>query len=127
MVIGITREGVAVRTSEGVDMVLPQGDSFPAWVWPRDQHASGPGHDHRSGHQGDAFGRAAPVNQRLTHVMATRVRDDLTIYTNDRDALLRSIEANPGDKASARLRMLAWPMHQLPVGAGAPTQFTSAG
>jgi hypothetical protein len=40
-------------------------------------------------------------NQRLTHVMATRVRDDLTIYTNDRDALLRSIEANPGDKASA--------------------------
>jgi hypothetical protein len=34
-------------------------------------------------------------NQRLTHVMATRVRDDLTIYTNDRDALLRSIEANP--------------------------------
>ncbi|MGG2377258.1 hypothetical protein ACE400_29060, partial [Salmonella enterica] len=40
-------------------------------------------------------------NQRLTHVMATRVRDDLTIYTNDRDALLRSIQANPGDKASA--------------------------
>jgi hypothetical protein len=24
--VGITREGVAVRTSEGVDMVLPQGD-----------------------------------------------------------------------------------------------------
>jgi hypothetical protein len=40
-------------------------------------------------------------NQRLTHVMATRVRDDITIFTNDRDQLLRSIEANPGDKASA--------------------------
>jgi hypothetical protein len=40
-------------------------------------------------------------NQRLTHVMATRVRDDITIFTNDRDQLLRAIEANPGDKASA--------------------------
>jgi hypothetical protein len=40
-------------------------------------------------------------SQRLTHVMATRVRDDLLIYANDRDALLRSIEANPGDKSAA--------------------------
>ena len=33
--------------------------------------------------------------------MATRVRDDITIFTNDRDQLLRAIEANPGDKTSA--------------------------
>ena len=40
-------------------------------------------------------------NQRLTHVMATRVRDDIEIVTNDKDQLLRSIERNPGDKSSA--------------------------
>lgn len=40
-------------------------------------------------------------SQRLAHVMVTRVRDDLTIFTNDRDQLLRSIQGNPGDKASA--------------------------
>lgn len=40
-------------------------------------------------------------NQRLTHVMATRVREDIAIVTNDKDQLLRSIERNPGDKTSA--------------------------
>jgi len=40
-------------------------------------------------------------NQRLTHVMATRVRDDITIFTDDRDRLLGAIERNPGDKTSA--------------------------
>jgi hypothetical protein len=33
--------------------------------------------------------------------MATRVRDELTIFTDDRDALLRAVESNAGDKASA--------------------------
>ena len=40
-------------------------------------------------------------NQRLTYVMATRVRDNIEIVTNDKDALLRTIEGNRGDKASA--------------------------
>ncbi|MEO0030520.1 MAG: hypothetical protein RIS94_278 [Pseudomonadota bacterium] len=40
-------------------------------------------------------------NQRLTYVMATRVRDDLEIVTNDKDALLRTIDGNRGDKSSA--------------------------
>jgi len=40
-------------------------------------------------------------NQRLTHVMATRVREDIEIVTNDRDQLLRAIERNPGNKQSA--------------------------
>ncbi|MEM7687513.1 MAG: MobF family relaxase [Pseudomonadota bacterium] len=40
-------------------------------------------------------------NQRLTHVMATRVRDDITIMTNDRERLLSAIQRNPGDKTSA--------------------------
>jgi conjugative relaxase-like TrwC/TraI family protein len=40
-------------------------------------------------------------NQRLAYVMATRVRDNLEIVTNDRNALLRTIEGNRGDKTSA--------------------------
>jgi len=33
--------------------------------------------------------------------MATRVREDIQIVTNDKDQLLRQIERNPGDKLSA--------------------------
>ncbi|VWX51093.1 MobF family relaxase [Novosphingobium sp. 9U] len=40
-------------------------------------------------------------NERLTHVMATRVREDITIVTNDASELVRSIERNPGNKMSA--------------------------
>ena len=40
-------------------------------------------------------------NQRLALVMMTRVRDDITIVTNDRDRLLAQIDRNPGDKTSA--------------------------
>lgn len=40
-------------------------------------------------------------NQRLALVMMTRVRDDITIVTNDRDRLLAQIGRNTGDKTSA--------------------------
>lgn len=40
-------------------------------------------------------------NQRLALVMMSRVRDDITIVTNDRDRLLAQIGRNPGDKSSA--------------------------
>ncbi|MEO1489307.1 MAG: AAA family ATPase, partial [Pseudomonadota bacterium] len=40
-------------------------------------------------------------NQRLALVMMTRVRDDITIVTNDKDRLLAQIGRNPGDKTSA--------------------------
>ena len=40
-------------------------------------------------------------NQRLGLVMMTRVRDDITIVTNDKDRLLSQIGRNPGDKSSA--------------------------
>lgn len=102
-VVGITREGVEVRTSEGVNMVLAHGDrmlSRLGLAYAINMHqAQGMTTDQGIGVMHSAERHLS--NQRLTHVMATRVRDDLTIYTNDRDALLRSIEANPGDKASA--------------------------
>jgi conjugative relaxase-like TrwC/TraI family protein len=40
-------------------------------------------------------------NQRLALVMMTRVRDEITIVTNDKDRLLSQIARNPGDKTSA--------------------------
>ena len=102
-VVGITREGVEVRTSEGVNMVLAHGDrmlSRLGLAYAINMHqAQGMTTDQGIGVMHTTERHLS--NQRLTHVMATRVRDDLTIYTNDRDALLRSIEANPGDKASA--------------------------
>lgn len=102
-VLAITREGVEVRTSEGVNMWLEQGDrmlSRLGLAYAVNMHQA----------QGMTSDRAIGVmhsserqlsSQRLTHVMATRVRDDIAIYTNDRSQLLRVIEANPGDKTSA--------------------------
>jgi hypothetical protein len=102
-VVSITREGVEVRTSEGVNMLLPHGDrmlSRLGLAYAINMHqAQGMTTDQGIGVMHSAERHLS--NQRLTHVMATRVRDDLAIYTNDRDALLRSIDANAGDKASA--------------------------
>ena len=102
-IIGITREGVEVRTSEGVNMLLAHGDrmlSRMGLAYAINMHqAQGMTTDQGIGVMHSAERQLS--NQRLTHVMATRVRDDITIFTNDRDQLLRSIEANPGDKASA--------------------------
>lgn len=102
-VVAITREGVEVRTSEGVNMVLAHGDGMLSRLglaYAINMHqAQGMTSDLGIGvmHSAERY----LSSQRLTHVMATRVRDDLLIYTNDRDGLLRSIEANPGDKAGA--------------------------
>jgi len=102
-IVSITREAVEVRTSEGVNMVLAHGDKMLSRLglaYAINMHqAQGMTTDHGIGVMHSAERQLS--NQRLTHVMATRVRDDITIYTNDRDQLLRAIEANAGDKASA--------------------------
>lgn len=102
-VVAITNEGVAVRTGEGVNVLLPHGDrmlSRLGLAYAINMHqAQGMTTERGIGVMHSAERHLS--NQRLTHVMATRVRDDLTIFTNHRDALLHSIEANPGDKASA--------------------------
>ena len=41
------------------------------------------------------------ATQRLTHVMVTRVRQDIEIVTDDKDKLLHTISRNPGDKFSS--------------------------
>jgi len=103
-VVGITREGVEVRTGEGVNMVLGHGDrmlSRLGLAYAINMHqAQGMTTDRGIGVMHSSERHLS--SQRLTHVMATRVRDDIEIFTNGRDQLLRAIEANPGDKASAR-------------------------
>jgi hypothetical protein len=91
-IIGITREGVEVRTSEGVNMLLAHGDrmlSRMGLAYAINMHqAQGMTTDQGIGVMHSAERQLS--SQRLTHVMATRVRDDITIFTNDRDQLLRS-------------------------------------
>ncbi|MEL6528561.1 MAG: AAA family ATPase, partial [Pseudomonadota bacterium] len=61
-------------------------------------------------------------NQRLALVMMTRVRDDITIITNDKDRLLAQIGRNPGDKTSA-LETLGEKQVELPKGGGPARDF----
>ncbi|MEL7519927.1 MAG: AAA family ATPase, partial [Pseudomonadota bacterium] len=62
-------------------------------------------------------------NQRLALVMMTRVRDDITIVTNDKERLLAQIGRNPGDKTSA-LETLGEKQVEQARGEGAARQFT---
>ncbi|VWX55212.1 MobF family relaxase [Novosphingobium sp. 9U] len=67
-------------------------------------------------------------NERLTHVMATRVREDITIVTNDASELVRSIERNPGNKMSAleAIGEKSIDPARSPQGAGAPNNPAAA-
>lgn len=102
-ILAITQDGVEIASANGDQIVLPPGDKMLARMglsYAINMHqAQGMTTDQGIGVMHSAERHLS--NQRLTHVMATRVRDDITIFTNDRDQLLRAIEANPGDKASA--------------------------
>jgi conjugative relaxase-like TrwC/TraI family protein len=102
-VVAITSQGIEVKTADGALIVLDPGDRMLARLglaYAINMHqAQGMTTDRGIGVMHSAERHLS--NQRLTHVMATRVRDDLAIYTNDGAQLLRSIEANTGDKATA--------------------------
>lgn len=102
-ILAMSDVGIEIKTAEGARLVLEPGDrmlSRLGLAYAINMHqAQGMTADRGIGVMHSAERHLS--NQRLTHVMATRVRDDLTIYTNDRDGLLRSISVNPGDKASA--------------------------
>jgi ATP-dependent exoDNAse (exonuclease V) alpha subunit len=102
-ILSISQDGVEALTASGEKIFLPAGDKMIERLnlaYAINMHqAQGMTSDLGIGVMHSAERQLS--NQRLTHVMATRVRDDITIFTNDRDQLLKSIEANPGDKASA--------------------------
>ena len=102
-IVSIGKAGVEVRTSDGATLLLEPGDRMLTRLglaYAINMHqAQGMTTDRGIGVMHSAERHLS--SQRLAHVMATRVRDDLTIFTNDRDHLLRTIGANSGDKASA--------------------------
>lgn len=100
----ITAQGVEVRLGEGGEiLVLAAGDKMLERMnlaYAINMHqAQGMTTDRGIGVMSATERQLS--NQRLTHVMLTRVRFDIAIYTDDKVQLLRSIDANPGDKASA--------------------------
>jgi hypothetical protein len=102
-ILSISQHGVEALTAAGEKIFLPAGDKMFERLnlaYAINMHqAQGMTSDQGIGVMHSAERQLS--NQRLTHVMATRVRDDITIFTNDLDQLLKSIQANPGDKASA--------------------------
>ncbi|MCE7798096.1 hypothetical protein LWE61_16230 [Sphingobium sufflavum] len=103
VVIGVTAQAVSVLTAKGETITLNSGDKMLerlglAYAINMNQ-AQGMTSDNGIGVMHSSERNLS--NQRLTHVMATRVRDDITIVTNDREQLLRTINDNPGNKASA--------------------------
>jgi hypothetical protein len=102
-ILSISHDGIEALTASGEKIFLPAGDKMLERLnlaYAINMHqAQGMTTDQGIGVMHSSERQLS--NQRLTHVMATRVRDDITIFTNDRDQLLKSIESNPGDKASA--------------------------
>jgi hypothetical protein len=102
-VLAVTGETIRVETAKGEILDLAAGDKMLerlGLAYAINMHqAQGMTTDQGIGvmHSAERF----LSNQRLTHVMATRVREDIQIVTNDKDQLLRQIERNPGDKLSA--------------------------
>ncbi|KHL24295.1 ATPase AAA [Croceibacterium mercuriale] len=102
-VLSVSGEMVTVATARGEVIELAAGDKMLERLglsYAINMHqAQGMTTDQGIGvmHSSERF----LSNQRLTHVMATRVREDIEIVTNDKDQLIRAIERNPGDKSSA--------------------------
>ncbi len=102
-VVAIEPDGVRIETARGEILALPRDDPMLerlGLAYAINMHqAQGMTTDRGIGVMHSSERHLS--NQRLTYVMATRVRDDIEIVTNDRDALLRTIEGNRGDKTSA--------------------------
>lgn len=102
-VVSIEPDGLRIETARGEVLALPRDDPMLerlGLAYAINMHqAQGMTTDRGIGvmHSGERH----LSSQRLTYVMATRVRDDLEIVTNGRDLLLSTIEGNRGEKASA--------------------------
>jgi hypothetical protein len=102
-VLGIKDGVVTVENRHGETVELKQGDKMlerMGLAYALNMHqAQGDTRDKAIGEMHSAARHLS--NERLALVMMTRVRDDITIVTNDKDRLLAQIGRNPGDKTSA--------------------------
>lgn len=102
-VVGIAGDVISVMTAKGETLALSPGDKMLerlGLAYAINMHqAQGMTTDKGIGVMHSSERNLS--TQRLFHVMATRVREAITVFTNDKDQLLRTIEANKGDKSSA--------------------------
>lgn len=123
-VLGIKDGIVTVENRHGDTIELKQGDKMlerMGLAYALNMHqAQGDTRDMAIGEMHSAARHLS--NERLALVMMTRVRDDITIVTNDKDRLLAQIGRNPGDKTSA-LETLGEKQVDGPKGAESPREF----
>lgn len=102
-VTGISSTGISVKTADDQTLHLKQGDPMLerlGLAYALNMHMA----------QGVTTDKGIAVmsgsesnlsNQRLFNVTVTRVRDDLTLHTDDKERLISAIERNEGNKTSA--------------------------
>jgi hypothetical protein len=102
-VTGVSKDGISVKTADDQTVHLKQGDPMLerlGLAYAINMHMA----------QGVTTDKGIAVmsgsesnlsNQRLFNVTVTRVRDDLTLHTDNKDRLISAIERNEGNKTSA--------------------------
>lgn len=102
-VTSIGKDGISVKTPDDQTVTLKHGDPMLerlGLAYALNMHMA----------QGVTTDKAIAVmsgsesnlsNQRLFNVTVTRVRDDLTLHTDNKDRLISAIERNEGNKTSA--------------------------
>jgi conjugative relaxase-like TrwC/TraI family protein len=102
-VTGVSKDGISVKTPDDQTHQLKRGDPMLerlGLAYALNMHMA----------QGVTTDKAIAVmsgsesnlsNQRLFNVTVTRVRDDLTLHTDNKDRLISAIERNEGNKTSA--------------------------
>lgn len=102
-VTGVSGTGISVKTADDQTLHLKQGDPMLerlGLAYALNMHMA----------QGVTTDKGIAVmsgsennlsNQRLFNVTVTRVRDDVTLHTDDKDRLISAIERNEGNKTSA--------------------------
>lgn len=102
-VTGVSSTGISVKTADDQTLHLKQGDPMLerlGLAYALNMHMA----------QGVTTDKGIAVmsgsesnlsNQRLFNVTVTRVRDDLTLHTDNKDRLISAIERNEGNKTSA--------------------------
>ena len=102
-VLSVGKDGITVETVGKNVVELKSGDPMLerlGLAYALNMHmAQGMTADNGIGVMGS--GERNLSNQRLFNVMVTRTRDELTLYTDDKDKLARQLESNPGNKSSA--------------------------
>lgn len=102
-VLRVEKDGITVRNKDGQEIKLPNSDPMlerMGLAYALNVHQA----------QGETTNKAIGelsaenkhlTNERLAHVMLTRVRDDITIVTDDASRLSNQLREHSGDKASA--------------------------